>query len=232
LSPGRRLPKVVILFETPSRSPGPLCTGEALGLRLGRAGVGLAAGLNAPFEPGRLLAGFNASATGAGVSRDRCGLAAGRGEPVGRALFGLLAVSLATAETPVELGEPTLVDGVERSPGDAGTPERVDPAKLPTCRGGGLIAGREAEAVPGMGCARGLPEGRAFAGCFGLPVATVVLAGSVDLCADRGLAAQPMAAGAAGAGLYGDDGPLALAAVLPLAPPYDIRSSGLPSLAL
>lgn len=101
----RRLPKVVILFEIPRRSPGHFDTGEALGLAAGRsagvglaagrrAGVGLAAGRSAAFEVGRLLPGLNASALGAGVRPDRCGLAAGRCWPAGRALFGLLTLGL------------------------------------------------------------------------------------------------------------------------------------------
>lgn len=162
----RRVPKVVILFDIPRRSPGTLDIGEALGLRRGlaRAGVGLTAGRSAVFELGKLLPGLNASALGAGVRPDRCGLAAGRCWPVGRALFGLLALGLMATGELMLIWEATPLDCVERSPGDAGTPVRANPTTLPACRGCGLIAGRETEALPPLltGCARGLPEGRAL----------------------------------------------------------------------
>jgi len=208
----RRVPKAVILFEVPSRSPGHFGTGECLGLArgLGRTGVGLAAGRNARFELGRLLPGLNASVLGAGVRPDRCGLADGRCGKAIRALFGLVAGLIATGELMV-IGEATPLDCVERSPGDAGTPERAKPTTLLACRGCGLIAGRE-EALPVLltGCARGLPEGRAL-GTDGFegPPPCIVRAGSVALCAEPGRAAQPRAGGGAtGADLIGVGDPL------------------------
>lgn len=206
----RRVPKVLILFETPRRSPGRNGTGEALGLRRGltRVVVGLAAGRNAVLELVRLLPGLNCSAVSDGESRDRCGLAAGRGEPAGRALFGLALGLIANGEL-IVIGEATPVDGVERIPGDTGTPVRANPRTLPACRGCGLIAGREAPAWV-TGCARGLPEGRALGTAgFGLPPPGVVRAGNVALCAEGGRAAQPTAGGGTtGAALLGGGGPL------------------------
>jgi len=83
-------PKEIILLEEPkpNRSPGPLAAGDGLGLIrrvVPRVGVGLAAGRKAVVARGGLLASFPASlAAGARFILDRCGLAVGRGDPLGR----------------------------------------------------------------------------------------------------------------------------------------------------
>jgi len=215
-----RLPKVLILFETPRAPPGLVTTGDALGLR---DGFGLAAGLSAllGLDPGKLLGAFHASESGTEVMRERCGLAVGRGDAEGRALFRLPA-----------LGEEAMpLAGAERTPGEVATPARATTATLPGCRGCALIAGREAAAAaPATGCARGLAEGRALGAGFATagapPACGVIRAGSVDLCADGGLPTQPTAAGALGGTAYppalGGSGLLdefGNGAVLALAPP-------------
>lgn len=88
--PGGLRPKEIMLLEEPKpdRSPVPLAGGDGLGLIrrvVPRVGIGLPAGRNAVVARGGLLASLPASlAVGASMVRDRCGLAVGRGDPLGR----------------------------------------------------------------------------------------------------------------------------------------------------
>lgn len=137
-------PKDVILLEAASRSPGPFGIGELMGLRRGltpRLGKGLPAGLRA-FDRRGLLPDLDnaaslAPATGDGMIRERCGLAVGRGEPLGRILFGLPTDLVAIVEPKAALGRV------------AGAPARGGIATaLLACRGCGEACNAGAE-TPG-----------------------------------------------------------------------------------